>query len=62
MSGENNCNICSEIVESESLADVIQQKCNSVLDWVGDVDVEAVQLNGLLFVNAVSEGDGRESP
>ena len=49
-----HCFIFSEIVESESLKNVTQQKLADMLEWISEIDVEAVQLNGLLFVNAVS--------
>ena len=46
--------IFSEIVQSESLNDFIQQKLNDMLEWLSEIDVEAVQLNGLIFINTVS--------
>ena len=48
--------IFSEIVQSESLNDFIQQKLNDMLEWISEIDVEAVQLNGLIFINTVREG------
>ena len=49
--------IFSEIVQSESLNDFIQQKLNDMLEWLSEIDVEAVQLNGLIFINTVSGVD-----
>ena len=49
-----HCFVFSEIVESESLKNVLQQKLADMLEWISEIDVEAIQLNGLLFVNAVS--------
>ena len=49
-----NSVIFSEIVQSGSLEKVIQQKLADMLEWISGIDVEAVQLNGLLFLNAVT--------
>ena len=46
--------IFSEISQSESLTNFIQQKVKDMLEWLSEIDVEAVQLNGLIFVNTVS--------
>ena len=46
--------IFSEIVQSESLNDYIQQKLTHMMEWLSEIDVEAVQLNGLIFINTVS--------
>ena len=48
--------IFSEIVQSESLGTILQNKLADMLEWTSQIDVEAVQLNGLLFVNKVSGG------
>ena len=44
-----------EMIESDSLKILIQKKVNYLLEWLRDVHIEKIHLNGWIFISTVSK-------